>query len=125
MPSRAHVLVVEDDAELRASMVELLVAEGFEVDLATNGAEAIDQLEHDLRPCAVVVDLLMPGIVGQELLEYLRDDARLAQIPVAIYSGSPQLAPKGYPVFRKPTDMAPLLAFVRECAASSGKTAAP
>ena len=115
MASR-HILVVEDDAELRASMADLLKADGYVIDLATNGAEAIDHLESAMRPCAVVVDLLMPGIVGQELLEYLRDDVALSSIPVAIFSASPHLAPKGYPVFRKPLDMVPLLAFVRACA---------
>src|SRR5688572_27568932 len=115
MATRPHVLIVEDDAELRASMADLLKADGYEIDLATNGAEAINHLE-TARPCAVVVDLLMPGVVGQELLEYLRDDVVLASIPVAIFSASPHLAPKGYPVFRKPLDMDPLLAFVRGCA---------
>jgi CheY-like chemotaxis protein len=117
MPNRPHVLIVEDDVELRASMAELLKADGYEIELATNGAEAINRLENDRRPFAVVVDLLMPGIVGHELLEYLRDDVVLASIPVAIFSASPHLAPKGYPVFRKPVDMEPLLAFVRESAA--------
>jgi len=83
-----HVLIVEDDVELRASIADLLKADGYEIDLATNGAEAINHLETSMRPCAVVVDLLMPGIVGQELLEYLRDDVALASIPVAIFSAS-------------------------------------
>lgn len=117
MSDRPRVLIVEDDAELRASMAELLKSDGYEIDLATNGAEAINHLETSVRPCAVVVDLLMPGVVGQELLEYLRDDVALASIPVAIFSASPHLAPTGYPVFRKPLEMDPLLAFVRGCAA--------
>lgn len=117
MSHRPHVLIVEDDVELRASIADLLKADGYEIDLATNGAEAISHLETAMRPCAVVVDLLMPGIVGQELLEYLRDDVALASIPVAIFSASPHLAPKGYRVFRKPLDMLPLLAFVRGCVA--------
>ena len=117
MSNRPHVLIVEDDVELRASIADLLKADGYEIDLATNGAEAINHLETSMRPCAVVVDLLMPGIVGQELLDYLRDDVALASIPVAIFSASPHLAPKGYRVFRKPLDMHPLLAFVRGCVA--------
>ncbi len=116
MSNRPRVLIVEDDAEVRASIADLLKVEGYEIDLATNGAEAINHLETEIRPCAMVVDLLMPGVVGQELLEFLRDDAVLASIPVAIFSASPHLAPEGYPVFRKPLDLAPLLAFVRECA---------
>jgi CheY-like chemotaxis protein len=117
--NRPHVLIVEDDAELRASMADLLKADGYEIEVARNGAEAINYLETSARPFALVVDLLMPGVVGHELLEYLRDDDALASIPVAIFSASPHLAPKGYLVFRKPLDMEPLIAFVRECAASA------
>ena len=113
MSTGAHVLIVEDDVELRASMADLMHAAGYETDLASDGADAINRLETSEPPFAVVVDLLMPGIVGQELLEYLRSDAALASIPVAIFSASPHLAPKGYLVFRKPLEMDPLLAFVR------------
>jgi CheY-like chemotaxis protein len=111
---RPFVLIVEDDPGIRDALAELLQAEGYETDLVTNGAEAINFLEGARRPSAVLVDLLMPGIVGQELLEYLRHDAHLASIPVAIFSASPQLAPPGYPVFRKPLDLPPLLDFLRK-----------
>jgi two-component system chemotaxis response regulator CheY len=109
-----RVLIVEDDPEIQAALSELLMHEGYEVDIAGNGADAISFLEGHIRPCAVLVDLLMPGIVGQELLEYIREDDRLASIPVAIVSASPQLAPEGYKVFRKPLDLHPLLEFLRE-----------
>lgn len=106
-------MIVEDDVDIQAALVDLLAAEGYEVDVVENGAAAISMLEDGARPCVMLVDLLMPGIVGQELLEYVRDDIRLATIPVAIVSGSPQLAPGGYQVFRKPLDLRPLLDFVR------------
>ena len=116
MADQPHVLIVEDDPGIRDAFVDLLGAEGYAIDLAANGAEAITFLENAVRPSAVVVDLLMPGVVGQELLEYIRGDARLASVPIAIFSASPQLAPKGYRVFRKPADLQSLLAFVRaEC----------
>jgi CheY-like chemotaxis protein len=115
MERRRHVLVVEDDAELRAALEELFEQEGYEVEPAENGAEAIARLEgSDDPPCAVLVDLLMPGIVGQELLEYMRDNEATSAIPVAIVSGSPHLAPAGYPVFPKPLDLGTLVDFVRE-----------
>lgn len=114
MASEQHILVVEDDREIGTTLCDLLRNEGYEVELVQNGAEAIDRLEATDPPCVVLVDLLMPGIVGQELLEYLRADTRLAAIPVAIVSGSPHLAPEGYKVFRKPLDLYPLLDFVRQ-----------
>jgi CheY-like chemotaxis protein len=114
MKKQPCILVVEDDREIGALLCELLRREGYEVDLAENGAEAIEYLDSVEPPCTVLVDLLMPGIVGHELLEYLRADVRFASIPVAIVSGSPHLAPQGYRVFRKPLDLHPLLDFVRE-----------
>src|SRR5882672_142460 len=119
---RRHVLIVEDDPEIQAALEELLSHDGFDVSIASNGADAIELLEAEARPFAVLVDLLMPGIVGQELLEYLRGDDTLSSIPVAIVSGSPQLAPVGYPVFRKPLELLPLLDFVRAQSGAFGST---
>ena len=108
-----RVLVVEDDPEFRSALEDMLTGSGFEVVLAGNGADAIALLDAGERPRAVLVDLLMPGVVGQELLEYLRGNTELAAIPVAIVSASPHLAPRGYPVFPKPFEPGPLLDFVR------------
>lgn len=110
-PPSAQILIVEDDADFRIALCRLFSQAGYEVGLAANGLEAIDYLEHH-TPCAVVLDLLMPGIVGQELLEHMRAAPELSVIPVAIISGSPELAPPGYRVFPKPVDHAALLAFV-------------
>jgi CheY-like chemotaxis protein len=109
-----RVLVVEDDPEFRAALEDMLSGSGYDVVLANNGADAIALLEAGERPTAVLVDLLMPGVVGQELLEYMRSNDDLAAIPVAIVSASPQLAPHGYQVFRKPLEPGPLLDFVRD-----------
>ena len=114
MTEPARILVVEDDREIGTTLCEVLRDRGYEVELVANGAEAIEHLESSALPQCVLVDLLMPGIVGQELLEYLRTDDRLASIPVAIVSGSPHLAPDGYPVFRKPLQLRPLLEFLRQ-----------
>jgi two-component system, OmpR family, response regulator CpxR len=111
--SRSRVLIVEDDSEVQLALAELLASHGYHVDVASTGADAIDFLESGARPDAVLVDLLMPGLVGQELLEYMRSDHQLAAIPVAIVSASPHLAPGGYTVFGKPFPIGPLLDFVR------------
>ena len=109
-----RVLVVEDDPEFRSALEDMLAGDGYDVVLASHGAEAIALLEAGARPDAVLVDLLMPGVVGQELLEYLRAHEQLRAIPVAIVSASPQLAPHGYLVFPKPLAPGLLLDFVRE-----------
>lgn len=111
MPS-SRVLIVEDDVDLRDALGHLFAREGYEVVTAANGAEGIELLDAGPLPCAVIADLLMPGIVGHELLDYMREDETLAAIPVAIISGSPQLAPDGYVVFPKPIDAPALMEFV-------------
>ena len=108
---RSRILIVEDDVAVQVTLDELLSREGYDVTIANNGADAIDLLEHGLEPCCVLVDLLMPGIVGHELLHYLQEPEH-ASIPVAIITGSPHLAPSGYPVFNKPVDRQALLDFV-------------
>ncbi len=70
----------------------------------------------------VLVDLRMPGIIGHSVLEYMRSEPGLAQIPVAIMTGSPELAPPGYPVFRKPLDVGALLGFAATCEHPSAST---
>ena len=121
---RARVLVVEDDAEYQDALADFFASAGYEVQVAGNGADAILHLDDDgARPCAVLVDLLMPGIVGQELLEYLQTSEELRAIPVAIVSGSPQLAPQGYRVFQNPVALDQLLAFVRDSSARATCTA--
>jgi CheY-like chemotaxis protein len=109
----ARVLIVEDDPDLQSALETLLVARGYDVALASNGAEAIELLSDCEPPSTMIVDLLMPGVVGQELLEFVRDEPSLAQVRVAIVTGSPKLAPAGYAVFPKPLDVARLLAFLR------------
>ncbi|MGE0872613.1 MAG: two-component system response regulator [Kofleriaceae bacterium] len=106
------VLIVEDDLGFRTALEELFSDEGYKVATAANGVEAIEWLQHH-APCAIVLDLLMPGVVGQELLEHMQSDQDLSKIPVVVVSGSPDLAPKGYKVFRKPIDGTELLDFVR------------
>jgi CheY-like chemotaxis protein len=107
------LLIVDDDADIRMLLCELFAKAGFRVEEATDGAAAILFLEHNEPPSAIVLDLLMPGIVGSSVLAYLSSRPVLADVPVAIVSSSPHLAPDGYPLFKKPLQFAPLLEFVR------------
>lgn len=107
------MLVVDDDPDIRMLLCELFVRAGFRVELATDGAAAILFLEQNQPPGAIILDLLMPGIIGSSVLAYMSSRPVLADVPVAIVSSSPHLAPEGYPLFKKPLQFAPLLEFVR------------
>jgi CheY-like chemotaxis protein len=104
-------MIVDDDEDIRDALAMLFQLNGFEIELASDGAEAIELLEAGFIPSVIFVDLLMPGIVGQELLEYLKSDERFVGVPIAIVSASPQLAPPGYAVFPKPVKAKTLIDF--------------
>jgi CheY-like chemotaxis protein len=107
------VLIVEDDADTRGLLSDLFRKRGFRVVTASHGGEAIDLLQRMENPAVVLVDLLMPGIVGHSVLEFLRGSPNLSSIPVAVITGSPELAPHGVSVFTKPIAFESLYAFVQ------------
>jgi CheY-like chemotaxis protein len=109
-----RILIVEDDRDTRDVLAALLAKEGFAVDTAADALDAIHTLETRNPPRAMLVDLVMPGILGGSLLEYIRDEPGLAGMRIAIVSASPHLAPDGYTVFQKPVDVPRLLAFLRD-----------
>jgi CheY-like chemotaxis protein len=87
-----HVLVVEDDADIRESVRELLESEGLTVSVAANGREALAHLnEAETLPDLVLLDLMMPVMDGFAFRERQRADTRLAGIPVVVLSANPKL----------------------------------
>jgi len=108
------VLVVDDDADIRESLSELLECEGFAVRTAANGAEAVAKMEAEL-PCFVILDLMMPVMDGWEVAGRMHDEERLATIPVCVVTATPEWAPTDSTcVLKKPIDIDALLAAVRE-----------
>jgi hypothetical protein len=85
-PRRKRLLLVEDDQNERNSVAELLSHEDIEIASAETGAEALVQLKRDQVDC-VVLDLKLPDMSGFEVLETIRDDAELRDIPVVVFTG--------------------------------------
>ncbi len=79
-------MIVDDDADIRAALAFCLHSEGYQTQLCMNGRDAIDRLDFGLRPDAIVLDLMMPGMNGLEVLQVLRSDARWSAIPVVVAS---------------------------------------
>ena len=88
MPTR--VLVVDDDGAARQGLKSLLTTRGYEVDLAVDGANALERLA-ELPPDLVLTDLDMPGMNGMQLLKEVRERNR--ELPVIVITGVAELAP--------------------------------
>jgi CheY-like chemotaxis protein len=104
LPAPRTVLVVEDDADSREILVELLHLEGYLVVQASDGVEALAQLQRAL-PDAILLDLQMPHVDGYAVLRWLKANA--AGVPVAIISAEVE-APEGHPLFAKPIELSAL-----------------
>jgi hypothetical protein len=89
-PARAGmdtVLVIDDDPVARDLLVRTLAADGYHVRAAAGGEEGL-HLARQLRPMAITVDLLMPGVDGWAVVAALKNDPELAEIPLIIVSVS-------------------------------------
>jgi len=86
------VLVVEDDADTRDSLTEVLEKDGFAVQTASNGREAFEVLHTaSTKPCVILLDMMMPVMDGWEFRKAQRNDPELASIPVALLSAQPNI----------------------------------
>ena len=79
------VLVVDDDQMNRLTLAGLLESEGYHARTVEDGYQALDALEHE-RFDAVLLDILMPGMDGLEVLQTMKADSRLWRIPVVVIS---------------------------------------
>ena len=83
-----RVLVVEDDSDLRRVVATVLENGGLTVTQASSVAEARDAIARGDEPDLVVLDLILPGGSGHELVADLRRDGQLRQVPLVVYSAA-------------------------------------
>lgn len=79
------ILIIEDDKFLRELIARKLANEGYETSEAVDGEEGLKKLK-DEKPDLVLLDLILPGIDGFEVLSKMKEDSSLSQIPVLILS---------------------------------------
>jgi DNA-binding response OmpR family regulator len=77
----AKVLLVEDDESLRLLYSKNLRAKNFEVETAIDGKDAFAKLKL-FKPDLIILDIILPGIHGIEILQILKGDPELERIPV-------------------------------------------
>jgi len=108
------VLIVEDDADVRQALADLLQEEGYECILAKHGVEAIECLRGQM-PSLLLVDLVMPVMDGVDLIARLRCDARWSELPIVVMTAAGDrimgvdVESLNVPVLRKPVDIATLV----------------
>jgi two-component system, sensor histidine kinase and response regulator len=106
------VLVVDDEPDIRESLQEALGDQGYSVFVACNGKEALRLLPDLPRPCAVILDLIMPVMDGAELYAAMRATPGLADIPVLMSTSDTSRVPQLVPVMKKPVNLDRLLTAV-------------
>ncbi|MEK7519581.1 MAG: response regulator [Patescibacteria group bacterium] len=84
------ILIIEDDKFLRELISQKLNKEGYKVIEAGDGEEGVKKLKEE-KPDLILLDLILPGIDGFEVLTRVKEDASVAQIPVIILSNLGQV----------------------------------
>jgi CheY-like chemotaxis protein len=105
------ILVVDDDAAIRAAISEILESEGYPVIMAADGATALQQIE-ETRPALVLLDMRMPGMNGWDVAATLHQ--RGSTVPILVMTAAQdarrwaeQIGAHGY--LAKPFDLDDLL----------------
>jgi len=84
------VLVAEDEPHIRRILTTLLESSGFAVDAVQNGTEALERLQGDTPYALVLMDIMMPGVSGLEVLAQVRDLPHRVETPIVILTAKGQ-----------------------------------
>lgn len=123
--SPPRVLVVEDDPNVRGLLQTLLSSEGYEVVTASDGLAGLVKLS-SAKPALMLLDLMMPDLGGVRVLEELRADPTLSDVPVIVVTGKVEAVPGlrdvlgDNNVFVKPFGVTELLDRVAEITGGAG-----
>jgi CheY-like chemotaxis protein len=120
------VLIVEDDADIREDLADVLRSEGYQTATASNGLEARGWLRSARSlPGCILLDLMMPVMDGWRFRVEQLQDARIARIPVVVLSGAGDVRQEAAALgvadyLQKPFELSALMEAVeRSCSASS------
>lgn len=112
-----HILVVEDDKDLRETLRQALELEGYVTVCAENGQVALRYLATGAKPCVILLDLMMPIMDGWTFRQELLKDPALAEIPVVVMtaaSANRAAAAAAEAVLFKPLHMGKVVDVVQE-----------
>ncbi len=127
---KKYVLIVDDDAELRSGLGEVLKRSGYELVEVADGIEGLAKAE-TLRPDVILLDIRMPGLDGYTVCRRLKLGPQTRQIPVILLTGVEDLAADrladlagAVVCLAKPFPQEVLLATIQETLATATRQAA-
>ena len=114
-----HILIIEDDKDIRDILAMVLSVEGYEVKTAIDGVAGLDQLRMGGRPSLILLDMMMPRLDGEGFLKAMRSNPNTADIPVIILTGHPAAREKAAELgaagcLVKPVELVELLSTIRQ-----------
>lgn len=119
-PTPCKVLIVDDDVDIREALVDVLADHGYPAQAVANGREALDFLQAGVRPCIILLDLMMPVMNGAQFRAAQLSDPALRDLPVLVISAGNDVEQRGDALavesMRKPLDLTRLLEVIaRHC----------
>lgn len=111
------VLIVDDDEDTRDSLRDIIEEEGYTVEVASHGQEALARLANGTKPCFILLDLMMPVMTGIEFLEALRRDPEHVGTPVVLitaWSDQAAMTERVQGFARKPFNLREIFTFIRQ-----------
>jgi CheY-like chemotaxis protein len=111
---KSVILIVDDDADCREMLANLLSMEGYVTDIAANGRQALDYLNHS-TPALIILDLMMPVMSGWEFRARQKSDTRFESVPVVVITCSGLVRDiDADAVLRKPIEFDALMSVVKQ-----------
>lgn len=125
------ILVIDDDADLRETLVDILSDQGFEVVSAEHGAAALQIVQQrNLRPDVILLDIMMPVMDGPTFAAERKNEPRLATVPVIALTAHRDCAGAARQVgavvcLSKPLKLEKLVAAIESAAGRDGQPVSP
>ena len=115
---RKPVLIVDDDHDMRATLSDVLEGEGYDVQLAANGLQALETLRSRELPGLILLDWMMPICDGPEFRRRQQADAAIAGVPVALLTADTRMTDKSATIdavdyLHKPVELDRLLELIQ------------
>ncbi|HEX7152676.1 MAG TPA: response regulator [Thermoanaerobaculia bacterium] len=119
-----RALICEDDPAIRSLVKTVISRLGFHVDVAPDGEAGIAKMKEDCHEL-VVLDLMMPGVDGYGVIEWLKNTRPTTIARVIVMTAASEALRKDFPepictLLPKPFDIEALTSAVRDCAAECG-----